>query len=525
MKKKILSRKLFAALASLSAVLVAGVPMSAEETSAQAAVTYEPKWSSLDKRPVPEWFRDAKFGIFIHWGLYSVPSWAPMGQYAEWYWTRLGGNSSTVKFQKNKYGPDFKYEDFAPLFKAELFNARDWAKLFKKAGAKYVVPTSKHHDGYALWPSAEANKTWGRPWNSAEIGPMRDLLGEIAAAVRDEGMKFGFYFSLYEWHNPLWRKNRKAYVTEHFLPQFKDAVLRYKPSLIFGDGEWDMHSSQWKTEEFMAWLYNESPSKDDVIINDRWGKETRHRHGGYFTTEYGAGLADGSKAWEENRGIGRSFGLNRAERIDHYKSSRELVLVLVDLVSRGGNLLLNVGPAADGTIPPIMEERLLDIGAWLGINGEAIYETRPAGRPCQWTEGKRPGQSYGTYKVKYNLMDAVGQRPRQTREGLNAVKQVFYTQKKNTLYAISVGWPGATLTLRDVKIGGESAVTLLGQKENLKYTRQGNDIVITVPKLEPDALPCRYAYTFRITDASVLPETGAKKVEATEIKDYTGETR
>ncbi|MDR2513408.1 MAG: alpha-L-fucosidase [Puniceicoccales bacterium] len=524
MKKKFLSRTLSTVLTGISVAFVAGAPASAGEAGAEAPVIYEPKWSSLDKRPAPEWFRDAKFGIFIHWGLYSVPSWAKVGEYAEWYWTRLGRDSGTSRFQKGKYGTDFKYEDFAPLFKAELFNASSWAKLFKKAGARYVVPTSKHHEGYALWPSAEASKTWGRPWNAAEVGPMRDLLGEIAKAVRDEGMKFGFYISLYEWNNPLWRKNRNAYVTEHFLPQFKDAVLRYKPSLLFGDGEWDMPSSQWKTEEFMAWLYNESPSKDDVIINDRWGKETRHRHGGYFTTEYGAGLADGSKAWEENRGIGRSFGLNRAERVGHYKSSRELVLVLADLVSRGGNLLLNVGPAADGTIPPIMEERLLDIGAWLNVNGEAIYETRSAGRPCQWTEGKRPEQRYGTYKVKYDLMDYVGQRTKQGKEGLKAVKQVFFTQKKNTLYAISVGWPGATLTLRDVKTGDKSVVSLLGRSENLEYTRQGDDIVIKVPSLEPDALPCQYAYTFKITDASVLPETDAGKAKAAEIKDYKGES-
>ncbi|MDR2429521.1 MAG: alpha-L-fucosidase [Puniceicoccales bacterium] len=488
---------------------------------ARAEARYEAKWSSLDKRPAPGWFRDAKFGIFIHWGLYSVPAWAPRREYAEWYWNRLNGRSGTSRFQEKVYGKNFKYEDFAPLFTAELFDAKEWARLFKRAGAKYVVPTSKHHEGFALWPSAEASRTWGRPWNSAEIGPKRDLLGEIADAVRAEGMKFGFYFSLYEWKNPLWNKDRKRYVNEHFLPQFKDAVMRYKPSLLFGDGEWDMYSREWKTEEFMAWLYNESPSKDDVIINDRWGKETRHKHGGYYTTEYGAGLADGAHPWEENRGIGLSFGLNRVERVGDYKSARELVFVLVDLVSRGGNLLLNIGPAADGSIPPIMEERLLEIGAWLDVNAEAIYGTRPAGRSCQWTQGRRPEQKYGTYKTKYDVLKIIGQKPR----GDDAVKQVFFTQKKNTLYAISSGWPGASLTLRDVDVPEDATVTLLGVKGDLQYTRDATARTVTIktPALGPDELPCSHAFTFRITNATVDRETGQKASQKATVTEYQGE--
>ena len=163
-------------------------------------------------------------------------------------------------------------------------------------------------------------------------------------------------------------------------PQFRDVVTRYQPSIIFSDGEWDMASKDWKSESLLAWLFNESPCKDEVVVNDRWGNDCRHKHGGYWTTEYAAGLQDGSHPWEESRGMAYSYGLNRAERVDDYKTGREFVLTLIDLVSRGGNLLLDIGPAADGTIPPLMEQRLLEIGDWLKVNGEAIYGTRFAGR-------------------------------------------------------------------------------------------------------------------------------------------------
>lgn len=465
--------------------------------------TYEPNWASLDARPMPGWFLDAKFGIFIHWGVYSVPAWGKVGEYAEWYWEHIDGTKPEdavwKDFHAKNYGKDFPYEDFAPRFTAELFDADQWAALFARSGAKYVVPTSKHHEGFALWPSAEASRTWGRPWNAVETGPRRDLLGELAGATRRHGMKFGFYYSLYEWFNPLWLQDRARYVDEHMIPQFKDVVTRYAPSIIFSDGEWELPSREWKSETLLAWLFNESPSRDEVVINDRWGKETRHKHGGYWTTEYAAGLQDGDHPWEESRGMGFSYGLNRAERIDDYKSAREMILVLADLVSRGGNLLLDIGPAADGTIPPIMEQRLLEIGDWLKVNGEAIYGTRPAARPCQWTDGLRPEQKYGEYMVKYSLLEQVGQAPRDGQ----AVKQVFYTRKPDALYAITVGWPGEKLTLRDVRLPAGASVTLLGVDGALDWRATGTDVEITLPALHPDSAPCRHAYTFKLPGGEV----------------------
>jgi alpha-L-fucosidase len=363
---------------------------------------YDATWESIDRRPTPAWFTEAKFGIFIHWGVYSVPAYAPVipGKlaYAEWYWNAMTAGrkpgatnpvqTGTWAYHQLRFGADFPYQDFVSQFRAELFDPDHWADVFQRSGAKYVVLTSKHHEGFALWPSKEASATWGRPWNAVEAGPKRDLLGDLTAAVRRHNVKMGFYYSLYEWYNPLYLSDKQRYVREHMFPQFKDAVTRYQPSIIFSDGEWDMTSAEWHSPELLAWLFNESPSKNEVVIDDRWGKDTRHKHGGYWTTEYTPGMSGMEHPWEESRGMGFSYGYNRAERVEHYRTGGQLVAMLVDLVSRGGNLLLDIGPAADGTIPVIMEERLLQIGSWLRVNGEAIYGSKPWKSSRQWSVGE-----------------------------------------------------------------------------------------------------------------------------------------
>ncbi len=491
----------FQTVGSAAALIAFALQVAAAESG-----RYLPDWKSLDQRPTPEWFLDAKFGIFIHWGVYSVPGWGAPKSYAEWYWKNMSdmkADNAWWQFHKAHYGATFAYADFAPLFRAELFNADQWADLFARAGAQYIVPTSKHHDGFCLWPSAEANTTWNRPWHSVDVGPQRDLLRELSDAVRKRDIRFGFYYSLYEWFNPLWLTDRKRYVNEHMLPQFKDVVTRYAPSLIFSDGEWDMPSKDWRSEEFLAWLYNESPCKDYVIVNDRWGKECRHKHGGYFTTEYGAGMKDDAHPWEESRGMGHSYGYNRAETIDDYRPARELILTLIDLVSRGGNFLLDIGPTGDGRIPVIMQQRLLEIGDWLRVNGEAIYGTRFAGRDCQWSDGKRPGQEYGEFMVNYNLMEQIGRQP---RNGI-AVKQVFYTKKSGALYAITPGWPGDTLVLRDLRLSQKPTVTMLGFADPLEYSIVDRTITIRTPGFAPGEAPCQHAFAFKITGAEPLPDS------------------
>ena len=170
-------------------------------------------------------------------------------------------------FHADRYGADYSYYNFGRDFKAELFDAKEWADILERSGAKYVVPTSKHHDGYCMWPSEEANRTWGLPWNSMDIGPERDLVGELALEVKKTSVRMGIYYSIYEWFNPLYTSDLNRFVEEHYHPQFKDLVLRYRPELIFVDGAWDHPAEQWKTFDLLTWLFNESGSGDELVIN------------------------------------------------------------------------------------------------------------------------------------------------------------------------------------------------------------------------------------------------------------------
>ena len=421
------------------------------------AQTYQPNWESLDRRPTPAWFTEAKFGIFIHWGVYSVPSYAPVlpGKlaYAEWYWHAITeGESPSANPVDAGPGiitsacsaPNTITRTSRRGSAREFFDPDHWADVFTRSGAKYVVLTSKHHEGFALWPSQEASKTWGRPWNAVEIGPKRDLLGDLTTAVRAKGLRMGIYYSLYEWYNPLYLSDKPRYVAEHMMPQFKDVVTRYKPSIIFSDGEWDMTSSEWRSPELLAWLFNESPVKEEVVVNDRWGKDTRHKHGGYWTTEYTPGMSGMDHPWEESRGMGFSYGYNRAERLEHYHTGRELVILLADIVSRGGNLLLDIGPAADGTIPVIMEERLLQIGAWLKVNGEAIYGTKPWKATRQWSAGEVPKVELQRGVQRRLRCRQTGGKPERGKASIEA----FFTSKGGDLYAILPRWPGRQFTVK-----------------------------------------------------------------------------
>ena len=471
-----------------------------------SAQTYQPTWDSIDQRPTPTWYTDAKFGIFIHWGTYSVPAYAPVlpGNlaYAEWYWNAMteGKNNpkaneiqkGTWAYHQRQYGADYPYQNFASQFHAELFDPNQWADIFLRSGAKYVVLTSKHHEGFALWPSKEASATWGRPWNAVETGPKRDVLGDLSDAVRSKGLRMGYYYSLYEWYNPLWLTDKPRYVSQHMFPQFKDLVTRYKPSIIFSDGEWEQTSDQWRSPELLAWLFNDSPVKDDVVINDRWGSETRHKHGGYWTTEYTAGMSGMDHPWEESRGMGFSYGYNRAERLEDYHTGRELVIMLVDIVSRGGNLLLDIGPAADGTIPVIMAERLTQMGDWLKINGEAIYGTKSWKSTRQWSDGELPKVVYGArYQSAYDVTRLVA-KP----EPGKAAIECFFTTKGNDLYAILPRWTGPTLKLKE--IGDVKAVTLLGSATPLKFKSASGEVTIQLPDL-PEDLRAQPAWALKIS--------------------------
>ena len=449
-----------------------------------SAGTYTADWESLDRRPTPQWWRDAKFGVFIHWGVYAVPAYAPTDEasvdmcYSEHYHHRMLQKIPAFLEFNRTFNGDRPYVDYVAEFKAEHFDAKKWAALFRKAGARYAVLTSKHHDGFALWPSKASPH-----WNAMEAGPKRDICREFMDAMHADGLRAGFYYSHLEYGNPKWenRDTLDEFVRNVNLVQLKELADDYRADIIWPDGEWFNTYKELRSEEFLAWLFNESKVKDTVVVNDRWGKSldmkvsSRGKHGGHYTTEYGfesgeigegeKGAATAKHPWEECRGFGRSFGYNRFERAGDYMSAAECVELLVRVVSSGGNLLLNIGPDRHGLIPPIMEDRLLAMGRWLEINGEAIYGSTGASVSRKVTDG------------------------------------VYMTRKKDALYVIVMGWRQRPISV--ACRSGVRKVTLLGSNGKISWKNSGSGIEITPPALPYDGLPCEHAFVYKIDYAEV----------------------
>lgn len=426
---------------------------------------YTPTWESLDSRPLPSWYDDAKFGIFIHWGVFSVPSFG-----SEWFWQNWQGVKSPKyqEFMKQRYPPNFTYQDFGRDFTAEFFNATQWSEMFKASGAKYIVLTSKHHEGYTLWPSA-----YSFSWNSMDVGPKKDLIGELEAAIKgNTDIKFGLYHSLYEWFNPLYLSDKKnnfktdVFVRQKIIPELRELVEKYKPEIVWSDGDWEAPDVYWKSKEFLAWLYNESPVKDSVVANDRWGQNIMCHHGDIYTCSdrFNPGKLIKHK-WENCMTIDRkSWGFRRNADITEYFTLKELVKELVTTVSCGGNLLMNVGPTKDGIISPIFEERLLGMGKWLAVNGEAIYNTK------YWTT-----------------------------QNDTLAGNVWYTQSKDgsNLYAHVLDWPDkGVLHLKSLVPVQQTEMSLLGYAGTIEWKQEGSILNIILPAEAHNGQP---AWVLKIT--------------------------
>lgn len=430
---------------------------------------YENNWESLNSRKVPEWFGKAKFGIFIHWGLYSVPAYAPVKDYAEWYGYSCNMENPETECQKltkeyhKKHYNSRPYYDFINDFTGERFDAEKWATLFKRSGAKYINFVSKHHDGYCLYETEYAPGL-----NSVECAPKRDFLMELKNAMEGTGVRFGVYHSVYEWWHPYYIENPEKYALEHLIPMLKELVEKYQPNTLFTDGEWEHESSVWHSTEFLQWLYNESSVKDIIVPNDRWGKETRGRVGGNFTTEYGL-IEEGRKIedvvldrpFEECRGIGCSFGINKEEGCENYLSVKELLKTLCSLVSKGGNFLLNIGPDADGTIPPLMEERLLGMGKWLEVNGEAIYDSEV-----------------------YSAAASEG---------------VYYTKRDGNIYAITEKFPSKETVFPEIEYSPDFKAALLGSDAKVEATNKDGKLALRADICSPEDVDSEHLFVFKLS--------------------------
>lgn len=472
---------------------------------------------SLKQHKVPKWFHDAKLGVFIHWGLFSVPAFATPeakdihknikeggwawhfknNPYAEWYLNTLRiPGSPTQKYHQETYGLDFAYEDFVPLFNEACmkWNPNEWADLFQKVGARYVVLVTKHCDGFCLWPTNYPN-----PYKENYIAK-RDIVGELTKAVKTRNMRMGFYYiGPWDWtfnENPI--QNFMTYVTngplelkfaEYVKNHWYELIDSYEPSILWGDIGYPPVGDE---KELFAYFYNKYP---DGVINDRWmklGKNTRRLlkfwpiralvswlakrafikgsatslkppHYDFLTPEYTTLKKITKDKWETTRGIGHSFGYNQMEPESNYLTVEELVHMFIDIVSKNGNLLLNVGPKADGSIPEIQKQRLLGLGKWLDVNGDAIFDTRP------WKRAEDV-----------------------TPEGI----PVRYTQKENALYTILLAKPkGKSVTLKNMSFERKITVILLGDEMPLEIKQEGTTLTITLP----DDIPSTPAISLKLS--------------------------
>ena len=467
---------------------------------------YAPAWNSLRKHLVPKWLDEGKFGIYTHWGVYSVPACGPNGS---WYPHNMyKEGTQQYEYHVKHYGHPsrFGYKDFIPMFKAERFNPEEWAELFKKAGAKFAGPVAEHHDGFSMWDS-EINE-----WNAARMGPQRDIVGELEKAIRKQGMKFmvAFHHAANWWYYPHWRRefdtsnprysglygpihNQDAEndlrwedqdkPNKEFLERWKNKIRevidKYKPDMIWFDFGLKFIQDRYK-REVIAYYFNKAVE---------WNAEVTICYKGHSIPP-GCGIVDyelGRESeltyhrWITDTDIAIGGRWSYIHGIE-YKSTRWIIHYLLDNVSKNGYLLLNVGPKANGEIPEPAKERLLEIGEWLKINGEAIYGTSP------WV-------TYGEGPTKMKLSGGFAEK----EEVFYTAEDVRFTVKNNALYAVLLGWPGGgkRITIKSLSRLYKSevnSVTMLGIDKELEWSLTKEGLKVRMPNEKP----CEHAYVIKI---------------------------
>ncbi|XP_035826116.1 alpha-L-fucosidase isoform X2 [Aplysia californica] len=402
---------------------------------------------------------------------------------SEWFWWQWKGSAprkQVVDFMKKNYPPDWTYADFAKEFNppAGIYNPMHWAEIFNASGARYIVHVTKHHEGFTSWPSKHSFN-----WNSMDVGPGRDLVGDLAKAVRQfPNLRYGIYHSLFEWFNPLYLNDVKNnftttdFVSGKTLPELYELVNTYHPDVVWSDGS-KGPDTYWNSTQFLAWLYNDSPVKDFVVTNDRWGNGIACHHGGFLTCHdrYNPGVLQKRKFENAMTLDTRSWGYRRDMKLKQILSIEEVLETLVITISCNGNILINVGPTKDGTIDPVFEERLRQLGSWLGVTGEAVYGSRP------WTYQNDTHNSDVWYTMKSMETDS---------------------KSEMSVYAFLLKWPDSDiLKLGAPQASSSTVVTLLGYSGQLDYDYSpGYGLVIQIPPIPFNKMPCEWVWVFKLTN-------------------------
>jgi len=462
---------------------------------------YEATWDSVKQHETPDWFLDAKFGIYFHWGPYSVPA-----HKTEWYsmWMYKEGHPIR-EYHESTYGPldQFGYKDFIPEFTGEHFDADEWTSLFKKAGAKFVGPVSIHADGFAMWDSDLT------PWNAKDMGPKRDIVGEMAKAAKSQNIKFIATFHhqwKYAWY-PTWDESTDAYnpdlaslygpkvpkgtfdyenmtnvdpmpedaFSQNWLDKVIEVVDKYAPDLVYFDNKLNIISEE-KRLSFLSYYYNQAyKNQQEVVVTYKFEDMAK-----------GSAVLDLERARMSEM---REFPWLTDDSIDwdswahsstpNYKSTNRLIDFLVDVVSKNGAVLLNVTPTAQGVIPEPVRDRLLEMGRWLEINGEAIYGSRP------WSiYGEGPAKVVEGHLSEYQNHD-------------NTQKDIRFTTNNGFLYATVLDWPTREVIIDS--LGSDSVeidnIEWLGSEQKIEWRQTDSALIIKPTKHKFSD----YAFVYKIS--------------------------